>query len=145
LACEREGIDADEMAACVLHPLQELDSQSRVVEWEKIDQDWRRRMENDESGTGPNKGTMPSSSGTEEPIQQRVVVHDGKVRDDTMRKEVQERCLDSDVTGVLNQRKEQVGEEKQLAEQGKLKLDKSRLSKNVDQIHDVMNKRNSKL
>ncbi|KAG2339340.1 hypothetical protein BDR05DRAFT_1003446 [Suillus weaverae] len=45
LACECEGIDANMMAAFVLHTLQELDSGPGMIEWDKSSQDWRRPTE----------------------------------------------------------------------------------------------------
>lgn len=45
LACECEGIDANMMAAFVLHTPQELDSGPGMIEWDKSGQDWRRPTE----------------------------------------------------------------------------------------------------
>lgn len=41
LACECEGIDANMMAAFILHTLQELNSGPGMIEWDKSGQDWR--------------------------------------------------------------------------------------------------------
>jgi coenzyme A diphosphatase NUDT7 len=69
LVCEREDVDADEVAACVLNLLEELNFGPRMVEREKIGQDWRRLMENS-ARDAMSKGIVPSTSGTHEPNQQ---------------------------------------------------------------------------
>jgi hypothetical protein len=65
LACEREGIDMDEIVVCVLHLLEGPNSEPCMVEWEKIGQDWTRLMENSARG-GMSKGIMLAISGTRE-------------------------------------------------------------------------------
>ncbi|KAG1729988.1 NUDIX hydrolase domain-like protein [Suillus lakei] len=45
LACEYEGIDADMIAAFVLHAPKELNSEPGMIEWDKSGQDWRRLTE----------------------------------------------------------------------------------------------------
>ncbi|OJA14061.1 hypothetical protein AZE42_09088 [Rhizopogon vesiculosus] len=119
LACAREGIDADQIAAFLLHPLEESDYGPRTVE----SQDRRLVMEYGETDVQECKNTT--------------------------QKEEQAHCLeakkdvDFNVAGDLNPRKEQVGEEHEHGEQGK--PDKSRLSEHVDQIRDVVNQRDVKL
>lgn len=141
LACEREGIDANEVAASVLHPPKELNSEPHMKEWESISQDRRDLMENGETGA---TGIIPSLGGTAEQMQQHVDVEDLKECKNTLKNQVQGRCLqvggdvDSDVACDLNRRKEQVRKGEQ---------DKSRLSENVDQIRGVrvVDQRTSKL
>ncbi|OAX34014.1 hypothetical protein K503DRAFT_774999 [Rhizopogon vinicolor AM-OR11-026] len=120
LACAREGIDADQVAAFLLHPLEEPDYGPHTVEA----QDRRRLMEYGETDVQECKSTT--------------------------QKEVQEHCMeaekdvDSDVVGDLNLCKGQVGKEEQHGEQSK--PDTSSLSEHVDQIPDVVNqKRDAKL
>lgn len=45
VACEGEGIDANMMAASILHTLQELSSGPGLIEWDKCGQDWKRVTE----------------------------------------------------------------------------------------------------
>jgi hypothetical protein len=45
LACEGEGIDANKMAAFILHMPQELNSGPGMIEWDKSGQDWKRQTE----------------------------------------------------------------------------------------------------
>jgi coenzyme A diphosphatase NUDT7 len=135
LACEREGIDVDEVVARVLHPLEEPNSEPRMVEQEMIGQDWGCSMENIPGGAMP-EGVVPSTSGTQEPNQQRVDVSGMNTGGEGS---------DSDAESDLNGRKEQVRRGEQPREQGKLKPDKSTLSEHVDRSCNVMNPRGAKL
>ncbi|KAI5983145.1 hypothetical protein EDD15DRAFT_2534017 [Pisolithus albus] len=65
-ACDREGVDANKTAACILRPSPILNA-PRMVEWERIGWDWKRLMEGSRGAPAqeaPASQTLVNGSGS---------------------------------------------------------------------------------